>query len=333
MVRSKWLAVAALAVFAALAVAAIALIRSQGGRRSAPPAPAARNAAAPAEVTLPVQIRAQHTVTVSTPVSGNVQQFLADVGQEVYEGEPLAKISNLGTEGTRENAGAALENAQARVSKLEAAILAERLEASRARADAQRARGEMERLDKAWQRQKVLLGEGATPRLTYEKSEKEAVSARSEYESRDTLARHVDERIDGMVADLENAKKLLADKSRELDDVQEQLKAGEIVSPVNGIVLARRGEPGQPVGDDGNMELFQIAVNTALLEAVLDAEPSALARLSPGQPAMLFFADIPGEGVPGSVAEIKGNQARITFVSPSPLIKPGMTAQVRITLP
>ena len=100
-----------------------------------------------------------------------------------------------------------------------------------------------------------------------------------------------------MVADLENAKKLLADKSRELDDVQEQLKAGEIVSPVNGIVLARRGEPGQPVGDDGNMELF------------LNAHPVC------------------------SLATIEGNQARITFVSPSPLIKPGMTAQVRITLP
>ena len=178
----------------------------------------------------------------------------------------------------------------------------------------------------------MLNREGATPRLVYEKAEKEAGSARAAYDALDTLAKQAEERVTGMVADLDNAKKLESARAQELESASADLKAGEIVSPVNGLLVARRGEAGKAVGEDGNLEMFQIAVNAAMLEAVLEAAPSAISRLTPGQQAMLFFADIPGEGVPGTVADIRNDQARITFVSPNPLIKPGMTAQVRITL-
>jgi multidrug resistance efflux pump len=330
--RGKWLIIPVLVLLAVLVSFAVSLVRNQGGRKAAAVKRTGAPSPAPAEVSLPVRIQAQQTVWVKSQITGTVEEFFADVGQEVYEGQVLAKISNQGIESAQESASAALENARARVSAVEAAIVAARLEASRARADAQRSRGEMERTDKIWRRQKMLLGEGATPRQVYEKSEKAALSAKSEFEALDTLARHVEERVEGLNADLENSKKVLDDKSAQLDNTQEQLKAAEVVSPVSGIVVVRKGEAGKAIGEDGNTELFQVAVNTALLEAVLEAHPTALARLTPGQTALLFFADIPGEGLPGTVAEIKGDQARITFTSPNPVIKPGMTAQVRITL-
>jgi multidrug resistance efflux pump len=330
--RGKWLIIPILVVLAVLVSFAVSLIRSQGARKAAAVKPPPAASAAPAEISLPVRIQAQQTVWVKAQISGDIEEFFADVGQEVYQGQVLAKISNKGLDSAHESASAALENAQARVSAVEAAIVASRLEASRARADAQRARTEMERTDKIWRRQKMLLGEGATPRLAYQKSEKEALGAKGEFEARDSLARRVEERVEALNSDLQSSKKVMEDKSAQLDGTQEQLKAAEVVSPVSGMVVARKGEAGKPIGEDGNTELFQIAVNTALLEAVLEAHPSALARLAPGQSALLFFADIPGEGLQGMVAEIKGDQARITFASPNPLIKPGMTAQVRITL-
>lgn len=330
--RGKWMALGVSMVLVALVGGAVALIRQESSRKAPAAAAPAPAAPPPAEITLPVRIEAQQTVAVSAQVTGTIETLLADVGEEVYEGQLLARISNHEVESSRENANTAVENAAERIAKLESAILASRLEASRARADAQRARTDMERTERAYRRQKMLYGEGATPRQAYEKSEREAASARGEHDSLDTLARQAEERVAGMAAELDNSKKLQSDKARQLEDAQAHAKAGEVVSPVSGIVVSRRGEAGKPLGEDGNMEMFQIAVNTALLEAVMEADPSAVARLAPGQQAMLFFADIPGEGIAGTVAQAANNQARIRFTSPTPLIKPGTTAQVRVTL-
>ena len=331
MARGRWLLVAVSLVLLGLICGAAALLRREGARKSAAVPKAAAAALAAVEVTLPVHIRAQQIVPVNAQVSGAIEGFMVGIGDEVFEGQVLARIANPDIEDSQSSAAAALKTAQQRVSRLESDIIAARLEASRARADAQRARTEMDRTGRIWQRQKMLWGEGATPRLVYEKSEKEAGSAAKEYEGLDALARHADARVDALMAELDSAKTIAADKSRELEDVQAQLKAAEVRSPVTGVVIARRGEPGTPVSP-ADAELFQVAVNTALLEAVLEADPSALKRLSPGVPAMLFFADIPGEGIPAAIADIKGDQVRIPFTSPTPLIKPGMTAQVRLTL-
>jgi hypothetical protein len=46
----------------------------------------------------------------------------------------------------------------------------------------------------------------------------------------------------------------------------------------------------------------------------------------------VIAADLTMEGMPGSVKEIKGNQAIVEFTSSNPALKPGMTAQARINL-
>lgn len=284
------------------------------------------------DVTLPAHIQARQIVIVRAEFDGTVAEMPVELGQDVYEGQVMARITNQGLEAAHEGARAAAESAQSRVTKTESAIIAARMEASRARATAQRSEQDLERADKLYRRQKFLYGEGATPRLVYEKSEKEQQNARLEFTSLDTLAKHAEERVDALLAELQNAKKILEDRNRELENAQANLKNGEVVAPVEGTVVARRSEPGKTL-EPQNRELFEIAVNPSALEAVVDAEPSALSRLRPGQGALLFFADMPDEGVPGTVRDIRGNQAFIDFTSPDPLtIKHGGTAQVRLRL-
>jgi HlyD family secretion protein len=57
-----------------------------------------------------------------------------------------------------------------------------------------------------------------------------------------------------------------------------------------------------------------------------------LKRLQPGQPALVIVADLGGEGIPAAVKSIEGNTVTVAFTSPNPVVKPGMTAQVRIKL-
>ena len=54
------------------------------------------------EITLQGKIRPQHITSVSAPVNGLVETLLADVGQEVYAGQVLARVGAQGLESARE---------------------------------------------------------------------------------------------------------------------------------------------------------------------------------------------------------------------------------------
>jgi HlyD family secretion protein len=285
----------------------------------------------PAEITVPGQVHARSVVAVGPQVSGVVEAFLADVGQEVFEGQLLARIRSQGLEAARQIALESQQSAQAKVSSLEAAIIAARLEASRARADASRARGDLERSEKVYSRQRLLHSEGATPRLTFEKAEREHEVAESEFRSLDELARQAEARAAQLVQELQRAKTILEQKNNDLERAGADLLAAEVHSPVNGLVIARRGEPGLETGPQ-DTDLFQIATNLAALAVAIDLPGEAAKRVSIGTPALVVVADVPGEAIEGTVAELHGARALVDFTNPSGALKPGTTAQVRVKL-
>ena len=318
-----------------LAVAAGALSRlRRPPTPGAQPAPRADNTPAVVnEANLPGKIRAQQVVSVGSQVGGAIEEFAADVGQEVYEGQVLARIANKGLETAREMAVAALENAQARVNKLESAVIAARLEASRARADASRSRTQFDSAEKAYRRQQTLQREGATPRLAFERSQREFESAQSEYRSLDELARQAEDRVTQVLQELQASKNALDQRRKELEDASAGLAAAEVHSPVSGLIVGRTGEVGKIIGPgEENKDLFQIAVNLSLLDVALEPEPPVLKRIRIHQPALITTADLPAENITGAVKEIRGAEVIVEFLSPSPVLKPGMTAQVRIKL-
>ena len=177
----------------------------------------------------------------------------------------------------------------------------------------------------------MLNREGATPRLTFERSEQEYRTAQTESDSLQEVARHADDRVEEQMRLLDTVRKLLESQSQELETAQSNLAAADIRSPVDGIVVARKGEEGNPV-DPTNRSLFQIAVELGQLEAVLDPAPPALPLFRAGQPALIVAADVPGDGIPGQVRSVENNQVVVEFASPSPALKPGMTVQVRVKL-
>jgi multidrug resistance efflux pump len=328
--RGKWLLAAGTLILLAVAAGALSLWRRSSGKPAPtmPPAPPVLTAA---EVTLPGKIRAQHIVPVGVPVDGTIEFLGPEPGQEVYEGELLARIKNQGLEVAQQLAQAQAERAQTRVESLNSSLIAARLEASRARADASRAQTEAERAEKAYLRQQILQKEGAARRLEFEKAEKEYQLTAAHYRALDELARQAERRVDAFGTELDNARRLLEDKNRDLEDAAQDVAAAEILSPVNGIVVARSKTIGDEVTRDLK-DLYQIAVDLSLLEAVVEPEPPVLARLRPGQDALVILAEAPGNGLPGTVREVKTGEVVIEFTSPSPAVHPGLTAQVRIKL-
>jgi HlyD family secretion protein len=295
-----------------------------------PAATAAAIATAQNEITLQGKIRPQHLTAVSPSISGTIEVFLVEPGQDVYEGQVLAKIGAQGLESAREVAQAALERAQEQVGKAEAVVNAARMELSRAEADQQRARMALERAERASTRQQTLFREGATPRLVYEKTVKEYEAALKDFDLIDATVRTGREHIQSGVAEVDGAKKLVADKMRQLEEAQDDLSAAEVRSPVDGYLVSRKGEVGATaVLTD---QLFQIATDLYALEVPVEPKPELLKRLAPGQPALVLVLDLQSNAMQGVVREIKDNQAIVEFTSALPSIKPGMLADVRFKL-
>src|SRR5262249_53097339 len=141
------------------------------------------------------------------------------------------------------------------------------------------------------------------------------------------------ENVQNAVQNLELAKKALSDKSQQLQESQGALEAAELRSPVDGLIVGRKGEVGKPAQEAGD-DLFRIATDTYALEVVLEPQPPVLQRIRPGQPALVTILDLQTGGMPGEVKEVrdKEGQAVVEFNSSIPAIKPGMRADVRLKL-
>jgi multidrug resistance efflux pump len=328
--RGTWVLLSVVAVLAGVAGGALSLRY----RRPAPPplVRAAGPAVLPAnQVTLSGAIRPQHVAGVGAQVNGVIEAFLVDVGQDVYQGQVLARIGSQGLESSREAATSAVDHAQEQVNRAEAAVAGARLEQSRADAEAQRARFAMERAEAAFSRQQLLFGQGATPRLVYEKAEREYDSARTEFAVMDKAARATAERVQSTLQEVASAQKILAGENQRLEESQAAFEAADLHSPVDGLLVGRNGEVGKPAQEFGD-NLFQIATDVYALEVALEPEPPILKRIRPGQPALVLIPDLESAGITGDVKEIKGTQVLVEFNSTIPAIRPGMLADVRLRL-
>ena len=317
-------------MLAAIAAGALSLLR----RPKAQPAAQQKSAQVVLkgkEISLSGTIYTAKFIDVETQLAGSIDEFYVGVGEEVFEGQLLAKIRNAGLETARESAQTAVEAAQTRVNTVESSIIAARLEASRTRADASRARNEFDRVEKVYLRQQMLHREGATARLTFEKAQRDFEMTQAELKSLDEMARQAEEKAAGLFRDLEVAKKLLEERNMELDEAASDLSAAEIHSPADGIVIERKGEPGQELTAE-NRQLLRIGVDLSTLTIVLEPEPPVLKYLQVGQPALIYSADHAIDGIPGVVKEIIDSRVWVEFTRPGPDVKPGQTAQVRLKL-
>jgi HlyD family secretion protein len=294
----------------------------------ASPPPVQPAAATPKEIVLQGRVDAVHTIPVSVSIAGEIDSFSADVGQDVYEGQILARISNQGLETGRDSAQRILQNAESKVSSLETSISAARLEAARAHTEASRALDEMNRAAKNYERQKMLHNVGATPRNTFEKSEKDYEAAQSDSEGTAEFARRADQNVESLTKELELTKRTLEDKRKSVEDVQAALAATEVHAPAAGVVVSRQGEIGQTLKQQEAAALFRIATDISALEAIFAPDPA----LKKGDTVSITFTDVPGDPLPAVIREIKNGEARADFTSANPAIRPGMNCAVHVGL-
>jgi multidrug resistance efflux pump len=331
--KRKWLAASMAVLLVCLAAGAV----TWRLRHRAPQGPV-RSAGAvslPADtgiVTISGSLRAQHVVNFGPATKGSIEAFMADVGDAVEEGEAVARVGAIGLDADRENAETDVRKAQDRVNQAESAVKDARLDESRAAAELEKARAVLSRSDDYYLKEKQRIDAGAIPRLEFEKADADHQTAQNAVDIMDKAWRAASDNIQTM-QQLEDRQQALLDRAvQKLQDVQAAVDGEEIRSPVEGWVVTRQGQVGQPadVGDT----MFQVATDLAALEVALIPKPEVLKRIFPGMQALVLIPEVTDAAISGDVKSVddKAKEVVVEFVSGIPSIRPGMKADVRLKL-
>jgi multidrug resistance efflux pump len=329
------------AVFLLTALGAILAAAGAGAfllLRQPEPSPAAGQPAPQPEMAPGTEVAlsgpVQHRLVVGVPplIDGVLDSVEVQLGDEVFAGQLLGRVRNEELASFDLEAREDLLKIQARVNETESRVLAARLEASRAAADASRAQADFERLKKIADRQALLHGEGATPRLEYEKAQANLKPARDEYDALREASRLADERVQALAAELDAVRASLNTQTTETEATSADIQAADIVSPVDGVLVAAAAAPGDPVNPD-MLGLFQVSPNPYWLKVIVEPEPPILERIAAGLPALVFFSESPSTPFEGAVSGVQNGRVEIAFDTPEPLWRAGSTATARIKLP
>jgi multidrug resistance efflux pump len=314
---------------AAIGALAIALFIGWSVRhrhKPAAPQPAPPTVVAAPEVTLTGRLQAQKTAQVEAPIAGVLDAWFVEEGQEVYKDQILGRIRNADLDAAMQAAQAAVDRSELHIAQLDAQAAGARVDESRASADQTRARNELDRIEKIYQRYKSLMDAGAIARLTFEKTEADYTSAKTESANRDASARDAQDKAAAVDRDSEEAKRTLAEQTAALAKAKDQVADGDLHCPRDGVVLTRNIHQGAQV-EVSKESLIAIATDLTKLAVALAPDAPVLARIHAGQRAFVRLSDAE---FPGEVNEVRGPEVNVNFTSPTTVTKLGIAAQVRI---
>jgi len=278
------------------------------------------------EITLTGRLQAQRIESVDAPIAGILDQWFVEEGHEVYEDQLVGRIRNAELDNAVQQAQSALDRAEIRIAQLEAQTVNQRLEVSRTTAEQIRASNELDRIEKIYQRYKNLMDAGAIARLTFEKTQADYIAAKAEAEGREASAKEAQEKLALLQRDSEAARHAVADQTAALAKAKEAVAEGDLHSPADGVVLARKVHQGDQVEESAE-GLLTVATELTKLAVSLTPDPAILARIHAGQQAFVRIDD--GEFA-GQVKEVRGTEVIVEFSSGKPVTKLGGAAQVRI---
>ena len=266
-------------------------------------------------------------VEVGSLVGGRISAVQVEEGARVRKGDPLVTFeTHLGALQIKEQR-ARVEEMRAQLARVTAGPRSE--ETARARAEAENAERERRRL-------KALSDEGVIGRQQYDDA---ATRARVAQESYRQLQRG------SRTEDLAAARAALDREEQRLAFLLRQSEEAVVRAPADGVVESLDLRPGDLVAP--NQPVARVLEPGQLWVRVWVPEPS-LGHVRVGQPVAITVDSFPGREFPGKVVEIR-QQGEYTprnvqtlkqrmdqvfgvkvAVDPTPELKPGMAALVRL---
>lgn len=289
------------AVFAALAWLGLAGCRP---REDAPPVPVVAVRIARAEaadvrsmVRAPALVHPREQANVSSRITAPIRKLLARKGDTVSAGQILAVLDNRDVLAQRDEAAAALADAEASLERLVSGTLPADIE--RARGQLATAEAALNQAQKFYERRRRLFEEGAIPQRDLLVTETELAQARTAYEvARKSLDLLLNQSRD---RDIRMAKSRVEQARAHLAAVQAQLDFTEIRSSFSGVITEQFLFPGDMAKPDA--PLFTVMdLSTAVARA--QVPDSDAAPLRKDQECLFAPADLPGRQFAGRISVV-----------------------------
>ncbi|MCK9455000.1 MAG: efflux RND transporter periplasmic adaptor subunit [Sulfurimonas sp.] len=243
-----------------------------------------------------------NTVDVGIEVSGTISEVLVDYNEQVKVGQLMARLDTV--------------KLSSKVTSYQAALAKHQANIAEATATLNKAQNEYRRVEKM-----VQATNGNYP------SKQEVDSALAAYE----LA----------MASLQAAKAGRDQASAELKAAQDDLKKAAIVSPINGVVLDRKIEPGQSVVASMTIPvLFTMAEDLTKMKVVVSVDEADIADVKEQQRVKFSVDAYPQKLFEGTLTQLRLNSQIVNGVvtydavvnvdNSELLLRPGMTVTAQI---
>jgi HlyD family secretion protein len=249
------------------------------------------------------QLQPTNEVEVGSEISGLIEGVYVDENDHVKRGQLLAKIDTAKLSDQVEKSKAAVRSAEAQVTEIQATVA----ETS----------ANLARLRKVFE-----LSNGKVPSKT-EMETATAANLRAQ-------------------ANLDSAKAAIAQAKATLRSDETNLSKAIIRSPIDGIVLTRKVEPGQTVAASLQTPvLFNLAENLTQMELQVDVDEADVGQVKEGQPTYFTVDAWPQRRYPAEIVRVSyGSQTKDNVITYKTILKvsnddltlrPGMTATAEIT--
>jgi HlyD family secretion protein len=295
------------------------------------------------------------TIIVSSQLSGQVVEILADYKSAVKANQVLARLNSDQIRAKLDAARADL--AQTRANKLvqEGMIEKVRADTEKAKATIADAESQVDRnevlladAERIFQRQSDLKGRGFASDATFETARATRDAQQAALNSAKAQVNSAKAAIAGLAADLQvaqaNAQAVtaqIAQREATVRQIEVDLRNTDIKSPVSGIVVQRNVELGATVAASLQAPtLFLIADDLHRMEIAASIDETDVGRVKTGQRVTFSVNAYPGRNFEGTVKQVRlGSQTvqnvviYTTIVSvenPRLELLPGMTANLRV---
>lgn len=278
-------------------------------------------------------LSANREVRLSPKVSGRVSTVAVDVGDPVAEGQILLTLEKDELEINVAQAEAAVAAARANLARLKAGARPEEVE--QARAQVTQAASNLEQARANLSRVTSLYESGAVSQAQLEQAQSQFEVARAAHLAAESQLRIVQQ--GAREEDLQAVEAQLMQAEAGLAMARLQLSHAELASTLDGIVADRLVAPGDMIGA-GTPAFRIVQIDPVVVRIELGGRD--IVRVRPGAQATLTLDAFPLQSFTGTVTAVEAVASpqsrlfgvRIEVPNPQGLLKPGMSARVRLAV-
>jgi len=282
-----------------------------------------------------------NTVPVGSVVSGNVVSVSVDFNSQVKKGDVLAQIDPVPFQNSLAQAQASYQNAQANVSNLEAQVGVSTANVATMKANIAKAHATTIDMQTTLNRTKTLADQGVFSAQQKDDAQANYDEAVASENAAIAQEKQSESQLAATVAQRDQAKAQVRIQKAAVDSAKLELSYCTITAPIDGTVINRTVNVGQPVAASLQApNLFSIGQDLKHMLVYSNTDEADVGRIKVGKQATFRVDSFPRETFNGTVSQVRMNATTIqnvvtynTMVAFDNLdlrLFPGMTAYISI---